>query len=252
MQIAKNKKSLILCVLSGVLCMFFVFLYATSVKGEAEETRNAALSRYGGEQIEVCVAKRDIAAGEKIDSSCYELKLWLADLLPDDAIRNSNDIMGKQTTSSIICGEVITSKRFQESAVSLEVPSGMTAVSVPAKDVSAVGGAISSGMYVNVYATGNTSTSLIAENVLVLATSTTFKETTTSSVNWITLAVEPDLVQELVSASQTTSLYFSLPSEESENSIKNSDEDDSKTDSTNPENNQINQYYDKKNYLLED
>ena len=182
MQLSKKRKSLILCIVCGVICALCVLIYTQSVRAEAEDTRNAALARYGGEQIEVCVAKRDIAAGEKIDSTCYELKLWLADLLPDDAVRNSNDILGKQLTSSIVSGEVITSKRFQDSAVSLEVPAGLSAVSVPAKDVSAVGGAINAGMHIDVYATGNISTSLIAQNVLVLATSTTFTEGTSASV----------------------------------------------------------------------
>ena len=75
MQLTKKRKSVILCVSCGVLCAVCVFIYTQSVRAEAEDTRNAALARYGGEQIEVCVAKRDIAAGEKIDSSCYELKL---------------------------------------------------------------------------------------------------------------------------------------------------------------------------------
>lgn len=227
MQLSKKRKSLILCIVCGVICALCVLIYTQSVRAEAEDTRNAALARYGGEQIEVCVAKRDIAAGEKIDSTCYELKLWLADLLPDDAVRNSNDILGKQLTSSIVSGEVITSKRFQDSAVSLEVPAGLSAVSVPAKDVSAVGGAINAGMHIDVYATGNISTSLIAQNVLVLATSTTFTEGSSASVTWITLAVEPSAVQELVAASQTTTLYFVLPSEEAEEiqSDKNKDED---------------------------
>lgn len=228
MQLSKKRKSLILCIVCGVICALCVLIYTQSVRAEAEDTRNAALARYGGEQIEVCVAKRDIAAGEKIDSTCYELKLWLADLLPDDAVRNSNDILGKQLTSSIVSGEVITSKRFQDSAVSLEVPAGLSAVSVPAKDVSAVGGAINAGMHIDVYATGNISTSLIAQNVLVLATSTTFTEGTSASVTWITLAVEPSAVQELVAASQTTTLYFVLPSEEAEESQADKNKDENK------------------------
>lgn len=228
MQLSKKRKSLVLCISCGVICALCVLIYTQSVRAEAEDTRNAALARYGGEQIEVCVAKRDIAAGEKIDSTCYELKLWLADLLPDDAVRNSNDILGKQLTSSIVSGEVITSKRFQDSAVSLEVPAGLSAVSVPAKDVSAVGGAINAGMHIDVYATGNISTSLIAQNVLVLATSTTFTEGTSASVTWITLAVEPSEVQELVAASQTTTLYFVLPSEEAEESQGDKNKEENK------------------------
>ena len=106
----------------------------------------------------------------------------------------------------------------------MEVPAGLSAVSVPAKDVSAVGGAITSGMHIDIYATGNITTSLIAQNVLVLATSSSFSEKS-SNVSWITFAVEPDKVQELVAASQTTTLYFVLPSEEdsSDDKYKNNE-----------------------------
>lgn len=230
MKFNNSRKSIIICIVCGFVCAICVFLYTQSVRLDAENTRNAAMARYGGEQIEVCVATRDIAPGETIDSTSYELKLWLADLLPDDAVRSSNEILGKQVTSSIIAGEVISSKRFLDSAVSLEVPAGLSAVSVPAKDVSAVGGAISAGMHIDVYATGNISTTLIAHDVLVLATSATFvQSSTSSSVSWITLAVEPSSVQELVAATQTTTLYFVLPSDDS-----NSD-DDSNFSFTNPE-----------------
>ena len=41
------------------------------VRGEAERARADALARYGGDQVEVCVAKRDIAAGETVDSGAY-------------------------------------------------------------------------------------------------------------------------------------------------------------------------------------
>ena len=70
-----NRKSAIICISCGLLCAVCVLVYTQSVRADAEDTRNAAMAKYGGEQIEVCVAKRDIAAGESIDSSCYELKL---------------------------------------------------------------------------------------------------------------------------------------------------------------------------------
>ena len=75
MKTRGNKKTLVLCILCGVVCSICVIIYTLSVRADAEDTRNAALARYGGEQIEVCVAKRDIAAGETIDSTCYEYKL---------------------------------------------------------------------------------------------------------------------------------------------------------------------------------
>lgn len=226
MKNIKNKKTLIICIVSGLICAVSLILYTQLIKADAEESRNSAMARYGGEQIEVCVAKRDISSGEKIDSTCYEMKYWLADLLPDNAIRNSNEIIGKQVTSPIVAGEVICEKRFQDSSVSLEVPAGLSAVSVPAKDISAVGGALSVGMRIDIYATGNTSTTLIAHNVLVLATSTSFNDShSNTSMSWITLAVESSSVQEIVSASQTTSLYFVLPSEDSDNEDLNNSKD---------------------------
>ena len=48
----------------GVLCAACVLAYLTSVRGEADAARAEALARYGGEQVEVCVARRDVAAGE--------------------------------------------------------------------------------------------------------------------------------------------------------------------------------------------
>ena len=71
----------------GVLCALCVLGYTQSVRGEAERARADALARYGGDQVEVCVAKRDIAAGETVDSGAIETRLWVADLLPPEAVR---------------------------------------------------------------------------------------------------------------------------------------------------------------------
>ena len=75
MKLSKNNKTLLICILCGLACAVCVFIYTQSVRLDAEDSRNAALARYGGEQIEVCVARRDIAAGETVDSTAYEVKL---------------------------------------------------------------------------------------------------------------------------------------------------------------------------------
>ena len=61
----------------GVLCALCVLGYTQSVRGEAERARADALARYGGDQVEVCVAKRDIAAGETVDSGAIETRCGL-------------------------------------------------------------------------------------------------------------------------------------------------------------------------------
>ncbi len=216
---------MIIGVVSGVLCAVFVLLYLQDVTGRAESARAEALARYGGEQLEVCVAKRDIAPGETIDAGAVETKLWIADLLPQDAVQSSGEVLGKQASSSILAGEVISLKRFEGSVSSLDVPEGLSAVSVPARDVQAVGGAIEPGMKVDVYATGNTSTEVIARKVLVVSTSASVAGAKESgSVSWVTLAVEPKMVQELVAAAQVTDLYFVLPGESEAVSAKGGDQ----------------------------
>ena len=208
----KRKRTTLIAVASGLVCAACVLAFMYTVKGEADVARSEALARYGGEQVEVCVATRDIAAGERVDASCVESKTYISDLLPSGSVTSADDVVGKTTTSSICQGEVITEKRFETNGVSLDVPAGKVAVSLPAKTASAVGGAIAAGMYVDVYASGDASTSMIAEDVLVLDTSLASGSASSTSA-WVTVAVDQEAVQELISACERTDLYFALPSE---------------------------------------
>ncbi|MCL2826429.1 MAG: Flp pilus assembly protein CpaB [Eggerthellaceae bacterium] len=207
----KRPKTVVWGIVCGLLCAGAVFLYTQNVQGEAAAARAEALSRYGGEQVEVCVATRDIAAGDKVDATNAATKLWIADLLPEGAVRSLADISGKQATSAILAGEVISTKRFEETALSVEAPTGFCALSVPAKDIQTVGGSLCAGMRVDVYATGVT-TELLAQDVLVLSTSVeSADKKPNASISWVTLAIKPDAVQEIIAASQKMELYFVLP-----------------------------------------
>jgi len=209
-----QKRLTIIAVASGIACAACVLAFMSSVQGQADAARAEVLARYGGEQVEVCVALRDIGTGEKVDAGSVASKLWIADLLPDGAIASTQAVMGKTVTSPILKGEVVTEKRFEASRTSLEVPAGKAAISVPARTVQAVGGAILPGMSVDVYASGDTTTSAIARNVTVLDTSLVDSQgSRASDMAWVTLAVEPAKVQELVAATARTELYFVLPGE---------------------------------------
>ena len=208
----KQKQMTAVSIGCGIVCAVCVGAFMANVQGQADAARAEALARYGGEQVEVCVATRDIAAGERVDLSAVEVKLWVADLLPEDALRASGDAVGKVATSSILKGEVVSGKRFENAIDALEVPAGKEAVSVPAKAVQAVGGAIRPGMSIDVYAAGDTTTEAIARSVVVLATSVGNSGSLLSTDNgWITLAVDPEKVQEIIAASSKTSLYFVIP-----------------------------------------
>ena len=210
----KQKQMMAVAIACGLVCALCVGLFMVSVRNEADAARNEALARFGGEQVEAYVATRDIVAGERVDLSAVETKLWVADLLPEGAVRSSSDAVGKTATSSIYKGEVITSGRFEVGADALEVPAGKQAVSVPAKAVQAVGGAIRPGMSVDIYSSGGSSTDLLASGVNVLDTSVgSSGSLSTSGDGWVTLAIEPSRVQEVIAASGKTTLYFTLPGE---------------------------------------
>ena len=208
----KQRHLTIAAVACGTLCAACVAGFLWNVQGEANAARAEVLARYGGEQVEVCVATRDVAAGERLDASAVETKLWVADLLPEQAVSDSMAAVGRTATSSILKGEVISERRFQEGPGALDIPQGFDAVSVPTKAVQAVGGAIRPGMSVDVYSLGSSGTTPLAQNVIVLATSVGESGSLVSNDSgWITLAVAPERVEEIIAASGKTNLYFVLP-----------------------------------------
>ncbi|MDY4122486.1 MAG: Flp pilus assembly protein CpaB [Ellagibacter isourolithinifaciens] len=217
----RRTKSWIVGIACGALCAVCVFMYLQDAGAQVDAARAEALERFGGEQVEVCVAKRDIAAGEVVDASSFEKRMWVTALLPEDPLTQDSDVLGKQVTSTVLKGEVLTSRRFEESPSSIDVPGELTAVSVPARDVQTVGGALRPGMFVDVYATGSAGsagsagTTLIAHSVLVLATNaSSSSKSGADSVSWVTLALDPANVQEIVSVAQGSELYFTLPGED--------------------------------------
>ena len=207
----KVNKRVLVSALCGLCCAACVGLYLVGVKGEADAARAEALARYGGDQIEVCVASRDIAAGEVVESGAIATKLWVADLLPDGAVTDPVQIVGQRVGSAIYRGEVICARRTEVSESELSVPEGMAAISVPARAVQAVGGLVEAGMVVDVYATGPASTTRLVTGALVLASSAAGEGVSASQAAWITLAVRPEQVQEVVAAAQNLELYFALP-----------------------------------------
>lgn len=206
----KRKKLVVFSACCGVLCAACVLAFMGRVQGQAAAERAEALARYGGEQADVCVAARDIAAGETLDASMLQVQSWLADLLPDGAVRAVEEIVGRAPATPIYKGEVVCAKRFERSGRTLDAPSGTTALSLPAKAVRAVGGALEPGMKVDVYSSGDTATTAIVRGVLVLATSVP-EGKGGSDMAWVTLAVDPASVSELIAASERTELHFALP-----------------------------------------
>lgn len=210
-----RRKPMVMGIVCAVCCAACVGLYVWQVDAQSEAYRAEAMERYGGEQIDVCVATRDIAAGETIAEAALETRTWLVALLPEGAITAREDAVGQVAGSSILKGEVVTRKRLDASTAAIQVPEGLVAVSVPAHDVQAIGGALAPGMRADVYVIGGSATAKLLSNALIVATSASASELASSSAStsWVTLAVSPSAVQELIAAAENLELYFALPHE---------------------------------------
>ena len=104
---ARRKTTVAASIACGVLCAACVVAFMQGVRGEAEAARAEALARYGGEQLEVCVATRDLPAGQAIAAGDVELKMWVADLLPSDAAQTIEEVEGRVPSTPIMEGEVV-------------------------------------------------------------------------------------------------------------------------------------------------
>lgn len=212
-EVPMDRKNVIATVASGAACALLVLAFTQQVSGEAARERAEALERYGGEQVEVCVATSSISAGEMPTLGNTATQLWVSGLLPEDPVTSLSQVADKPVTTSIVKGEVLSLRHFDAAVSSVDVPEGLCALSVPAEDVKAVGGAISSGSHVDVYLSGGSGVSLLSRDTLVLATSAGGDESSSAKakIAWITLAVPPDSVQEFLAAADKGSLHFVLP-----------------------------------------
>ncbi len=211
----RPNKSLVIALTCGLLCALCVGLYVGGLEQQSEQVRQEALARYGGDQLEVWVAARDLGPGDVIGANDVEERLWVADLLPAGAQTNQTVVIGQEVAAAIYEDEVITASRLGQQTLALDVPQGLSAISVPAGEVETVGGALMPGMRPDVYATGASATTLLVERALVLEISKAEGTLGSSSNRWVTLAVPESSVEELVRAAQNLSLHFVLPPQES-------------------------------------
>lgn len=206
-----TKTRVILAVVCAVLAAAGMAAYACSVRGQASGERERALERYGGETAEVCVASRPIAAGEAFSERNVEVLEWLVDLLPEGALADPDEVIGKTAVCAIAQNTPLASVLVESSSEPLSVPEGLVALSVPCTSDAAVGGALAAGSLVDVYVVGDGSARPVAQAVQVLKTNVS---SGLGSLAWAVLAVKPEQVESLVAACAVQKVYLTLPSEE--------------------------------------
>lgn len=204
-----RRRKLLLSVACGALALVAALLYGSSVRAEAEETQREALAAYGGDLVRVCVAARDIEPGEVLDESNVREEDWVGSLLPEEPVRSLADISGARATSSIPARAVLSSVYIAARDGAIEVPRGTVAVSVATNEEQAVGGAIAPGDVVDVYVSKDGIANRLCR-ASVIDTSTRGQEGG-SSIAWVTLAVDPERVSEVLAATARGSVSLTLP-----------------------------------------
>lgn len=206
----RRTTKLLLSVASGALAAVLALGYGSSVRAEADEARREALAAYGGDLVSVCVAARDIAAGEVLGEGNVHVEEWVASLLPEGAATSLDDLAGERATSAIPANAVICPVYIAPEEGAIEVPEGSVAVSVPVDEEHAVGGAISPGDQVDVYLSADG----IADRLCragVIDTSAHAQHADGAAITWATLAIEPERVSEVLAATARGSVSLTLP-----------------------------------------
>ncbi|MDR2957219.1 MAG: Flp pilus assembly protein CpaB [Coriobacteriales bacterium] len=218
----QKRKRIFISVLCGLVAALLMSLYASSVRNEADKSRIQTIQEYGGEQIEVYVANRNIAIGERLTTTNVSKQIWLVDFLPDGALTEADDVIGQVLGIPMQANEPVTAAKIKTNTSPVSVPDGYCAVSIPTNDVLAVGGAINTGSIIAIYAADKETVVLLAAEVLVLDTSNNSTEglehtgllgssRTRPALTWVTLAVREDMVEDIIAASRAMNLYLVLP-----------------------------------------
>ena len=206
----KRTTRLMLSVASGILAAGLALWYGSSVRAEADQARQEVLAAYGGELVSVCVASRDVDAGEVLSEANVQVEEWVASLLPDEAETSLEDLVGRRATSAIPARAVICPTYLEQHDGAIEVPAGKVAVSVAVDEEHAVGGAIAPNHQVDVYVSSNGVADRLC-SASVIDTSAHGQESESSSITWATLAIDPERVSEVLAATAKGAVSLTMP-----------------------------------------
>lgn len=194
--------------LAALLCA----LYGQHVREEAKRVRTEALERYGGEVVRLVVAPEGLDVGEVVDGRNVTERDWLADLAPDGAVTDLDEVMGAEVTIPAAAGAPLTSLNFRDDEDAVEVPSGRVALSLPVTDSLGLPPSADEGTALAAYRVSDAGVSLVSADLQVLRAPG--ERTSVGARGSVTVAVTPEAVASVLSASADGSLRLALPADD--------------------------------------
>jgi pilus assembly protein CpaB len=177
--------------------------------------------------VTVVVAKADIKANQMVSNDMLETRDVSSGSILSDAIKKTDDIVGKYAATDLKAGEVLYPVRFTDQYAETEditkkISAGGRAVSIGVSDITAVAKMIQPEDYVDIIYTFNGQTSVLLENVRVLAvgktltdsnaTSSDSKENQNADYGTITLELNAANAVKVINADETGKIKFVLRS----------------------------------------
>jgi len=176
----KKKISLIAAVVMGLFAIILVNKYLSQIEQDKAKT--------GGEIIRVLIATKRIQAGTRINRTMVELKKIPVEFVQPSALNSVEAAMGKTAVIDIAGNEQILASKFSDaiskgpgSTLAMKTPFGKRAITISVDELSAVGGMVKPGDYVDIIGNfpfpqmvaGKAETQIVTvmlfQNVLVLA-----------------------------------------------------------------------------------
>ncbi len=206
-----NQRSIIIIGVAVVLGLLAVYLANSWFSGVEERQQGAASEQ---ELVTIAVASQELEFGSQLTDANVRLASWPASSVPAGAFQEIGpNLTGQVAIRPISRGEPILETRISSRAsLSENLPLDMRAVSIPVNQVTGVAGFVLPGDVVDVMLTRDEVTSVLLENVMVLAIDrrTNEQETDPAVVDTATLQVDPISAQKLTLARQVGNLTLAL------------------------------------------
>lgn len=200
--------SLVCALASAAVCL----AYTGHVRGEAEQARTEAIARYGGDVVSLAVTTRAIEAGEVVQVGDVEQRDWISTLAPEGALMSVDDALGKEVSVPAAAGWPLTKLNFRDESQMADVPSGHVAVSIPVFEKLGVSSAMAVGSHVVMYRATENGAELVGSEAIVMAVPGA--NTSGATRTTLTLAIKPDDVPLVLSASTAGDLRLVVPSDD--------------------------------------
>lgn len=233
----KNKKKVIIAVILGGVAAISIFNSMNSQKAQMNQLlaeQQAAIQNLAQQQgtqsqeqqaveaeiLSAVIAANNIKVGDTYMVEDLEVAEFNPDVLPEGYFKTSALVVGKKAKKNIVKGQFITTSDIQaEDVATIEIPSGMRAVSIPAEKFTGLASHLRVGSTVDLLKVSQ-SPEYIVQNVRIVSFETQASETTSRYDAKGDVTVNP----QYLTATQASAITFLVPWENVSNVINQVEE----------------------------